>query len=489
MGGISLKRHHGLIRISLIFLEAIITAGLTFALLPVLYNGKTISSKQLEFLKLFRNENEYLDVEELYVNGNPAIESKSENWWLCSVNDLPNGDELFSPKIEAKISVPRRYYAVIESNITAKSVENNQPVTIAVFTLRGYKLIRLHLTDLPIMSLYFNGSLLNGEETVALFEKHNGTVKLRGATSSLYPKHSYKIVLDEKTSFFDMRKDDDWILISLYNDPERVRNVLGANLWYTSCAGQNCFDVINGYEFHYIELFINDYYSGLYALGYKPDQKQFEISDNEYLYSKDNWGEDEIELHGSKTKNNQKLAMESLENDYNIDEQSAINHWLFVNFCAGCDNTGKNYYFALKKGSDGLHKMVVCPWDLDLTWGNSYTFDNPNKVDIYSIPVDTAFNLIDGLIYDALEQHHMSMIQKLQSRYIDLRDTFWSDENLNSLIDKYEDKIFGSGAYARDMSIWPESSLLEDTSVHLDLFREYVLARANWMDQYIAGLS
>ena len=466
---------------------AAVIAAAAFVLLPKSLNGKQISPAALELLKLLRSENDFLDADAVYVNGIPAVESRSESWWLCSLPSLPEEGEKLSPEIRADISEPHRYYSVVKSEITADSIERNEPVLIAVYSLRGYKLFRLHFTSLPILSMDYEGEIVRDDDTDIELNGLPGTAHTRGTSSRIFDKRSYKITLDDKASFLDLREDDDWVILSLYNDPERLRPVFGGNLWYSSCAGNNSFGISNGYEFRYIELFRNGEYAGLYALGYKPDQKQFDIGKNEFLYSKTEWESDGIELQGGKTKDKAEQAWKALSEDYGIDWKSAEDLWLFINFCAGADNNGKNYYFALKEDRSGKRNMVYCPWDLDLTWGNEYNWEAPNYADIYTVSPDTPFDMKEGPVSEALSAGNRKVIKDLKERYAELRRGKWSDESLSEMIGEYEKKVFSSGAYARDLSMWPNSTQ-QDPSLRLSRFREYVLERAAWMDEYIGQM-
>lgn len=466
---------------------AAVLAAAAFALLPAVLNGREISTAAFELLKLMRKENEWLDVDLISVNGVPAVESGAESWWLSSLETLPGENESLQPEISVEISEPHRYYSVLKSEITAESIERNEPVYIVVYTLRGYKLLRLHFTSLPILSMNYEGEIVRDHDTDIELCGLPGSAHTRGTSSRIFDKRSYRITLDEKTSFLDLREDDDWVILSLYNDPERIRQVFGGNLWDLSCAGNNDFGIINGYEFRYVELFRNHEYAGLYALGYKPDQKQFDIGKNEFLYSKTEWESDGIELQGGKTKDKAEQAWKALSEEYGIDWKSAEDHWLFVNFCAGTDNNGKNYYFALKEYRSGKRNMVYCPWDLDLTWGNEYNWEAQNYADIYTVSCDTPFDMKDGPVYEAIRTGDREVITALKERYSGLRRGIWSDESLLEMMGKYEQKIFSSGAYARDLSMWPDSTR-QDPALRLSRFREFVLARAAWMDEYISGL-
>ena len=54
-----------------------------------------------------------------------------------------------------------------------------------------------------------------------------------------------------------------------------------------------------------------------------------------------------------------------------IDIDNAIDYTLFINLLQGDDNLYKNYYLCVKETDDGYYSYI-CPWDLDVTWGNMW---------------------------------------------------------------------------------------------------------------------
>ena len=65
-----------------------------------------------------------------------------------------------------------------------------------------------------------------------------------------------------------------------------------------------------------------------------------------------------------------------------------------------------------------------------------------------------------------------------------MRNSHWSDERLDKQISDYEEKIFNSGAYLRDIGKWPNSTQ-EDPKQKLSVFRAYVHDRMEAMDRFI----
>lgn len=466
----------------LIFIAVIFLIGIKYSILDS-DDIILIDAKNLTAIEESRNEYDNNLIDEIYINGYKAHKDNNTDRWLCELSGKTLGAEALNITYNGRL--PGVRLAVLRND--SLSIEDNEPLILIAYTHSRYKTYEMHFTTLPVMELAYSGYISKTEDTAAVFEGHPGKIHLRGATTLEYPKKAYKITLDEDHSFLDLRKDDDWILYPAYNDQDRVRNVFSSNLWYESCAGNNGFGINNGCLFRYVELFINGDYSGLYALGYKPDQKQFSIKKGEYLFSKISWAETGYELQGSKTKHNESTAREALQEPYRYDVQSNTDLWLFVNFIAGFDNAGKNYFIALKK-SDDSYTAVTCPWDMDLTWGNYYKGKDPNGIGENIINPDTPCVMVEGYINRQMKENPTESAELLRERYISLRDNYWSDENMNNLIDEYEKQIFGSGAYKRDVAIWPESNHHED-SIGLAEFREYVLSRAHWMDLFMESLS
>ena len=59
---------------------------------------------------------------------------------------------------------------------------------------------------------------------------------------------------------------------------------------------------------------------------------------------------------------------------------------------------------------------------------------------------------------------------KIQTRYKELRSDGWSNQAIDSMLDGYEQDIFGSGAYIRDMECWPDGNY-QDPEAGLSIFR------------------
>ena len=169
----------------------------------------------------------------------------------------------------------------------------------------------------------------------------------------------------------------------------------------------------------------------------------------------------------------------TLEEQINmVDFDSYVDFYLFQNVIQGndCAQPGKtkNYYLTAKKNGDG-YRYLYTPWDMDMTWG--YIFGE--------YEMDYTHNYFFDLgPFAAYPPEENAELQKLLSeRYRELRESEWSDQAILEILDSFEEDIFASGAYARDLARWPESRYL-DSDLSLSEFKTYVLNRMHYCDGY-----
>ena len=269
-----------------------------------------------------------------------------------------------------------------------------------------------------------------------------------------------------------------------------------------------------GMEYRFVELFINNHYEGLYALGYPVDDKQLKNGTEEcmglFKKSGQNVSETNIVLSDAplpgyeiKTDDaDEKLLWKTLRQIYYtanvsrdqsdvwdvIDIDSAVDIFLFYNLTQAWDNTYgysiRNIYFALM----GSGHLLYIPWDLDQTWGLCWV-DGPRRH--YTVPyyLNPGVNRIMQMnpVYRFLNTEEIR--EKIRSRYDYLREHGWSDESIDQMITEYETQIFASGAYDRDKARWPGGTYIaKGTGNDLNVFREYVMERLKYMDKYVNDL-
>ena len=456
-------------------------------------------------------------------------------------------------KNESKRQTPDIKYESYSSNVSigivSKKLEPTKEVKMIVYTNSEYYEYKLVSTTLPLLNIDFEEEIesLNAEiktpMQLYLFDNRKDSVKretvsdgyihVRGSSTANYDKKGYKLSLTQESlgehirndgvSLLGMRQDDDWILYAAYTEDEKVRNVFSAKLWYESCAKNNIFGIVNGMEYKYVELFLNGQYWGLYALGFPIDEKQLQLSKDDYgnydefAFKKVRWNavevdainNDSINMFGYSFMNDTSNYVDGLKalHDYyrtilstkSIDElyaasdiKTAIDYSLFINLIQGVDHVNqdepllKNLVISFKKKGN-KYIAVYTPWDMDYSWGAGFDIDANLSTITYSVSARENFISKLNPVYQLQELGDVKINKMIVERYDYLRKHNWSYEYMNKLIDKYEDNIYNSGAYDRDMIRWPEANYSKN-NVKLDSFRKYVKERLRYMDLYIDSL-
>lgn len=442
----------------------------------------------------------------------------------------------YNPYVEIAASDADVRVAVLDAQITKKEIAAAKTFQMIAYNGSAYYEYNLVCTTLPLMNIVSDTQI--GDEDVlvhmTLFDnskgaaqrltQSDGAIHIRGGSTRTYPKKGYKLSLTKKSlgnnvrlnkvSLLGMRQDDDWILYAAYNDPEKIRNVFSSALWKNTCAKDNALGIDNGMEYRYVELFLNNEYWGLYALGYPIDDLQLSIdaSKNERLYKKSTWDSEDFMLSlpdagvaGYKTDEDAQDAWLLLKEHYGvlhsewqnvqrmydgIDIDNAIDMYLFLNLIQGIDHVGvinslsaKNMFLSFHN-RDGKKIALYTPWDMDITWGLQWTGDaETNMCKAYGIPEsqNTVWGLgnLPSLILNGDDNIWGLILEK----YWKLRDNLWSEDYLNTLLDGYEEDIYCSGAFIRDMERWPDGSYW-DADRGLDDFRAYIAKRLRETDDY-----
>ena len=457
-----------------------------------------------------------------------------------------DNDELFYSMVEKeknKYNPFLKIYANIDdfkialygNTITAESIKNSEQIKLIVYNETHYKEYEIVATTLPIMNIIYEENKENNEhiqqkaqDVFGKFylydnEKNEETmsnlkIHVRGGTSTFFPKKGFKLSLkgDDgysiNTALLDMREDDDWLLYAGYTDQEMIRNVFSSRIWYDCFADDNVFGVKAGMYYKYVELFFNGKYWGLYALGFPIDSKQLQIESGENLYKKEIWSSDntifeegvhiENAVYNIKSNTLMHYDLEEYINKFNtynnvndildlIDVDNNTNFYIYnllvQNEDAVISDRSKNLYIAFKRDDNQNIKAMYVPWDLDYTFGN---INNDSFYDNYTESY--------GLDYKYTENHHTdSPIGKIimldpeyskmliKERWSKIR-TRMTNGYITTILSKYENDIFNSGAYIRDMNKWNLSS--KNNNYNLDEFKKYVFDRLDYFDNYINEL-
>lgn len=491
------------------------------------FSEYAVNGEELEDIKTGRSESGESLLRVLNFNGNDLFYEPDMQTFYYSLVD---GDtSVYDPSVIFETTEDSVHLAIGAESITEERISSNTAITIVAYNEDSFSQYSLKCTTLPLMNITCSEEITDDKTPIKihLFDNRkdctvrdtysDGVIHLRGASTKHFPKKGYRISLTKdkkngntvsnKCNLLDMRNDDDWLLYAAYNDQEKIRHVFSTNLWKYSCATDNSLGLDNGMEYKYIELFINNEYYGLYALGYPIDEKQLDIkknSDTEFLYKKVDWNsesniavESSEPVEGYVTKSESPNAWIPLRSYYSlinsgiasdnavlyerIDIDNAIDIYLFYNFIQAADNVIpgaiKNMMIAAKN-QNSSYKMIYAPWDMDISWGNDY---EDSVMYPYAIPPSQNWFMEVGGIAPLIAANDPDIEDLIQQKYRNLRDTVWSREMINSFLDQYEDDIFDSGAYLRDMERWPDG-LYEDPEVKLSVFREYVMKRLSYVD-------
>ena len=451
----------------------------------------------------------YFDEEKIF------FDPSSDTYFYSLVEGSPSA---YNPRIRASIGGEKAKVCLVGSGISKELMASGSAVDMLVCTEQSYFECKLICTNLPLLNIDTDPDVGeedqsmyltvfdNGEDAAFRLTTSDGYIRYRGGMSKAFPKKSFKLTLKtesvggstrkNKVSLLGMRQDEDWILNSLYNDYEKVRNAFNHNLWTESCGTDNEFNIQTGIEYKYVEVFVNGEYWGLYTLGYLPDEKTLSsrsMTEDEGLYKKriyrvsgyrsDDYAFDQLYDYYTNFEEARGDA-ETLKSLVDVD--NCIDFNLFTTMTQGIDNIEHNYYLLLRN-IEGRQVGIMVPWDLDLTWGYEWTYGDPNHTSYYSITEDTNLLFTEDPVYELLAENDEDTYNRMFEKYRELRAGGWSDKRLGELIDGYEEDIFGSGAYYRDKERWPEGNYADGIS-SLDTFREFVSKRMSVMDSFMDRL-
>lgn len=401
------------------------------------------------------------------------------------------------------------------------------------------RLYRLVLTYLPVMTVtgrdcepyspqdtYNPFSTSDSEafmtlQTPSSYSDSETLIHARGGSSLCFPKSSYKLNLKKdsgdkknKLNLLGMREDDDWILLAMYTDESKIRDKLSMDVWLEIGAKNEEYGLEFGTKIEYIELVINNCYWGIYGLTVPVDKTTAQIKKDsgEILVKTESW---EIpSSHDMKHANHRSsvgsvtiktpdipdqndwdtvndfvsLIFESSNDEFSsritdhIDIETAVNHWIFVNTISGVDNTWKNMFMTFKK-SDSGYKVLLCPWDCDISWGVTWT----GKTALFwEKDMDYLVNFVGSC--DIANRMFFTVdgaSEYLVKRWKSLRKDVLSESSLFERADKLNDTIRGCMAYSRDEQRWPDGGHTDD--VNNDYIKDFITQRMAFLDSFVAN--
>lgn len=433
-------------------------------------------------------------------------------------------DSLFTKKDEATRLNFDKQYTILEPQ---KRLSPNTPYRIS----DGEQNYSLYLTKLPIVHIGIDTLHINGRKKIlGTFTYFNEGgyiqnimgVRHRGNLSLTFPKKSYDIEFwsdstgreNKDLQFNGLRKDDDWILDGLYNEPLRLRSYVAVQIW--QAIHQPYYldrepEAKSGFDFRFVEVFKNEEYIGLYALSESIDRKQLGLrkNDNDNIlgelfkaesykdatYFKEapeynnlfpHWSGFRMEYplldyraHWNDLAKLVNLVATAPKKDFveNIEGQIKINnvmdYYLFVNLLRATDNLGKNYYLGRY---DEHEPYFIIPWDLDGVLGT--ILDGKR--------ISTTNDLLSNNLFDRLLSVDPNGFKtNMKQRWLALRKEALSDTNINERITKRYDLFVTSKIYEREGLVWPRDFAVEN---HYEYLKTWLDNRLKFLDNHFKNL-
>lgn len=467
-----------------------------------------------------REESDIPLVTALENHGQPLAYDQYDNTFYCPVA-LEDGQEwpqlrLTAPQAQGVSLCFVDDYAY---DFCADALRDGYAYQIIAYNDTHYSYAQIVFTGLPVVMIDAGQDLIPHEDVPAAFAM-SGTdgsylvttarAHERGDTSlRMTPKHGVKVEFTRnadgtKKTQADMPllgRTDEFILLSGSMDKQLIRDYLSWEL-YNGVAGAD--EPFGPRDVHYVELFVNDAYQGVYLI-MKPYDYAEEMAkadanapardslyrlagrsvheddkavaqDHRNIYYEHHFGPADAEPFAAMeayfdlfAETDDAVFAQKAEKYLDID--SVIRYALLVQACGMTDNEKNNLYIWAHWSEDGL-TYRFSPWDMDVSFGK----DDEENTEVWY-----EFELFDRLIgIDAAGAR-----DRLAAIWKQMRETAFSDENITRLTDAYMQWMDASGAYYRDAVRWGKENAYADAyNIHA-----YAIARMQMMDRRIQEMT
>lgn len=404
------------------------------------------------------------------------------------------------------------------------AIESNYKFSVLIEKGEQYRTANLVVSGLPVLALNESGEMGAPLSMVLLDADEEScyegfcTCRMRGQTSTTFPKFGYKVELCDKEldevkhPLLGLRNDDDWILNPLYGDSTKIREKLGYQIWEDMQAYNKTEDLSSNIT--YVELVFNDTYWGLYGLQEPVDEKMLSLKENEIYYKKTDTripleehfvtedGQEYIPGFRIKYPKVEDIRAEDWEpllpyvqnfcyDLYDPPEEvadietltsllnfeNAMDYKIFLAVIAGEDNISKNINYCLRYEDDGF-KMHMMPWDLNLSFGDTGLLADSIYDSSY---IETN---MDSREFVTLYRSDPELVEEtIRTKWEEYRKSFLSEEYLKGLAESYMAELVQSGAMTRDSERWPECNNSKDPS---EIY-EFLEGHLKYLDEYFAS--
>ncbi|NJC25571.1 CotH kinase family protein [Neolewinella antarctica] len=376
----------------------------------------------------------------------------------------------------------------------------------------------LHFTRLPLLCVVSQGRIVN-EPKVPVRVTYSedgrnlnlrGGVEYRGAFSQGFRKKNLDFEFDEDVRFGQLRRDDDWVLDALFNEPLRVNSLVSRQLWLdqaTPYYGDREPAARVGADVVHVEAFLNGRYQGVHMLGEQVDRKLLKLKklkggeirgelfkgvlsapgtlfsgaaptpsstsrswsgyEQKYPEPRDTISWDGLAAFRSFVSESEEDAFRTGISQ-RINRENALDYLIFINVIGGWDNTARNVYTA-RYAADEPYFFV--PWDLDWTFGNQPRF-------LDSIPTTNLHT--NGLFWRLLQQDPDGFSDELCLRYETLRAGLYSADNIKARFVSALDNLRSNNALTREALRWPGT--VDDSDSRIDYTYRWIDDRLAYLD-------
>ena len=420
----------------------------------------------------------------------------------------------------------------------AKAIADNHAFQLVIWNGTQYFEQQVVFTSLPVLIFSYDTpfdrysnieqkisaigcSLISSDGTVV---ESPAMIRVRGQLASSFPKIPYRLTLYRNRgtrnpqSLLGMEKSSEWVMLSLYTDPAKIRDKVSLDLW-NDLADTN--PDVNGKtaEFEYCELVVNGFYEGLYGIVRPVDAETLEIDHDpnarfyqfnldfldaiveqykvdayatlavqaevkypkEYPEGTDVWAPlarySDMFCAGVTTPTLAELT--SL-----FDPSNAIDYALFTACTSASDNLFKNMYMVWRQDADGNYRFFRVPWDLDFTWGDFYAGDiRPSHMAFRREKATDERIALDMQAWLALDSGEMK--RAFIDRWTELRSNLFSESALQARMDEQVALLQSNGVYQRDGDRWKETSVSPDLT---ETFA-FLHTRLAFLDSHLAELA
>lgn len=427
---------------------------------------------------------------------------------------------------QGRLSVPEGNLYFLEEEVftdKAGAIGSNQVFRLFWITETQCWMYNVYFTGMPVLCL--TTEMEENEESIGsmwLYDQYRAgggisdvecTWHIRGNTTRNYDKSSYKLTLTvEKIPLLGMRQDDDWILHALYDDYGMIHNKVSYEVWQR-IAASNHVAHDEGISMEYVELVKDGEYRGVYGISEQIDRKELDLNSKDILYKwklpgypeKDDFYNeltDDMEPHFV-----MKYPAEHAEQEWEplrqwislfltedmtdydagkmlLNMENAIDYNLFLLLSAANDNIQKNVFLWADYQKDGSYSFIKVPWDLNMTWGNSYCdeyachFNKYQRMNLEST-WSWAPDVYRLYLYDSNEIGRL-----MRERWQELRNDIITKESLTEIVNEQYQYLYSSGAYARNAWLWAEEGdYWSDEYIY-----EYIDKRIDFLDDYIGQM-